>query len=137
MSDAVQPSHATRVRELFEADVIAAGLGLELVAVGAGSVRLRFTVDERHVGWHGRCHGGVLFTAADVAMSYVSNRGEAQAFATHASIEFLGGVGIGDVVDIEGGETARRGRTAVLDAMLSVDGKIVAGFRGTTLEMRG
>ena len=97
---------------------------------------MRVTVDERHVGWHGRCHGGVLFTVADVAMSYVSNRAPGQAFATHASVEFLGGVDLGDVVDIEGTETARRGRTAVCDATLRVGDEIVVAFRGATLRVR-
>lgn len=125
----------SRIHELFAADPVAAGLGLELVSVGDDSVQLRFTVDERHVGWHGRCHGGVLFSVADVAMSYVSNRHPGQAFATHAVVDFLDAVDAGDVVDVEGSETARRGRAAICDATLRVAGRTVVTFRGSTLRI--
>ena len=69
-------------------------------------------------------------------MSYVGNRAPGQAFATHAAIDFLGGVDLGDVVEVEGAETTRRGRTAVCDATLTVGDEVVATFRGATLRVR-
>ena len=131
MSDA-----AARIRELHAADAIAATLGIELLDAGSDCVRLQMAVDDRHVGWHGRCHGGVLFTAADAAMSYVSNREPGVAFAVQASIDFLAGAELGDVVVIEGRETANTGRAAVLDATLSVEGRVIAAFHGTTRRAR-
>lgn len=125
----------SRIQELFEADTIAHNLGVVLVSAVGASVELRVEIDDRHVGWHGRCHGGVLFTLADIAMSYVGNRGEGTAFATHASVAFLAGAEAGDVLEIECHEIARNGRTAICDATIRCGDAVVATFRGSTLQV--
>lgn len=140
-----------RIEELFAADGIAHQLGVELVGFyepapvdgAAGSeqarVELAMAVDERHIGWHGRCHGGVLFTVADIAMSYLGNRFAEMAYAVHASIELLRGVETGDQLTVTAVETARQGRAAIIDATITRRGsgngpdQVVAVFRGNTL----
>lgn len=130
-----EPSVAQRVTELHAADPIAAALGITLVAVGDTSVQLSMQVEARHVGGHGRCHGASLFALADVAMSYVGNRFPGQAFATRAGIDFIGPVELGDVVLATANESSLRGRSALCDVTLTVDGEIVAQFRGNTLRV--
>lgn len=120
------------VAELHDRDPIAAWLGIELVSAQADRVQLRMAVGEAHVGGHGLCHGGVLFTLADVVMSYVANRHGEGALASHGSVELLAPVHPGDVVEAVGRESAARGRGAVCDVELSVAGATVALFRGTT-----
>ena len=39
--------------------------GVRLLAVGPGWARAVMTVDRRHRGGHGSCHGGYLFPLAD------------------------------------------------------------------------
>lgn len=129
-------SEEARIRELFAADGIAKDLGVELVDIGDASVTLQMAVTDAQVGWHGRCHGGVLFTLADIAMSYVGNRFPDMAYATHAAYDFVDGVDAGDVVTASAVEHARRGRTAVIDVTLRVDGRMVGLFRGNTVGAR-
>lgn len=129
-------TNADRMRALFAQDGFAHGLGVELIDVDDDSVTLEVTIGERHVGWHGRCHGGVLFSVADIAMSYVGNRLPGRAYAIAASIEFLQGVSLGERVVVTTTETARRGRSGVCDTKLSVDGEIVGLFRGRTQGVR-
>ncbi|MEM7092789.1 MAG: hotdog fold thioesterase [Actinomycetota bacterium] len=126
-----------RIRELFASDELARELGVELVQIGPARVELELLIEQRHIGWHGRGHGGVLFTLADVAMSYVGNRFDRMAFATQASVDFLGGVEEGDRVRAVATESARAGRAGVCDATLSVGERTVALFRGNTLQSRG
>lgn len=128
---------AEQIRELYENDPIAADLGVELIAATDDSVHVRLIVTDRHVGAHGRCHGGVLFTLADIAMSYVGNRMPGQAFATHAAIDFVGAVELGDTIDAIGTEIALRGRAGICDVRLSVGDEIVSTFRGNTLRVNG
>ncbi len=132
----MQDNERARIRELFASDTLAQRLGVELVSVDGRSITLQMLVRPDHVGWHGRCHGGVLFTLADVAMSYLGNRYVDLAYATHAAIDFVGGVDAGDVVVCVAEETVRRGRSAVCDVTLWVGDDVVALFRGNTLGAR-
>lgn len=118
-------------------DPVADALGIELVRVTNDRVELSMPIDNRHVGGHGVCHGGHLFTLADVAMAYVSNRHNTVAFATHAAIDFVEAVRHGDLVQAEGRERNLRGKAGICDVTLRVDGRVVAVFRGNTLQTSG
>ena len=77
----------------------------------------------------------MLFTLADIAMSYWGNRFPGQAYATNATIDFIAGAGESDVVLATATEPARRSKRANCDVALSVAGDPVALFRGTTLRV--
>lgn len=125
-----------RIRKLYDSDELAHAMGVALVAVEPRTVTLEMTVRDDHIGWHGRCHGGVLFTLADIAMSYMGNRFPDMAYATHAAIDFVGGVDAGDVVTVVAEESVRRGRSAVCDVTLRVENEVIGLFRGNTLGSR-
>lgn len=125
-----------RINELYTSDALAHRMGVRLVAVDERSVTLEMEVRAEQIGWHGRCHGGVLFTLADIAMSYIGNRFPETAFATHAAIDFVGGVGAGDVVTAVAEESVRRGRSGVCDVTLRVGNDVICVFRGNTLGTR-
>ena len=61
------------VQSLHDADTAAQQLGIELREAGAGTAVVALTVGNQHLGSLGQLHGGVLFTVADVAMSYAGN----------------------------------------------------------------
>jgi acyl-CoA thioesterase len=128
---------STVIARMHAGDPIAERLGIELVETHTSGVRLRMVVDDRHLGGHAQCHGGVLFTLADVAMSYVSNRSNLQAVATHASIDLIDAVRDGEVIDVDAVEANVRGRAAICDVTMSVGDRVVAKFRGRTLRTRG
>ena len=125
------------VRSLHQNDPIAAGLGVELVDVSNGGVTLQLRVRESHMGSNEVCHGGVLFTLADIAMAYVSNSANIAALATRASIDFVDGVKRGDVVVAEAVQVSLRGKAAIVDVSLLVDRRVVGLFRGATLRTQG
>ncbi len=125
-----------RMCALHDNDPIAAQLGIELVAAEPDRVVVQMTVDDRHTGGHGLCHGGMLFTLADVAMSLVCNRHQAKALATNATIDFVSGVLPGATVVATAVERNLRGRAGISEATLTVDGAIVALFSGRTLQVR-
>ena len=133
---ALHEDEIARIRALYESDELAHAMGVELVAVDTGSITLEMTVRADQIGWHGRCHGGVLFTLADIAMSYMGNRFPDMAYATHAAIDFVGGVDAGDVVTVVANEAVRRGRAAVCDVTLRVEDEVIGVFRGNTLGTR-
>ena len=125
-----------RIQQLFASDTLAQQMGVTLVGVDARAVTLEMTVRTDQIGWHGRCHGGVLFTLADIAMSYVGNRFPDMAYASHAAIDFVGGVDEGDVVTAVAEESVRRGRSGVCDVTLRVGNDVICVFRGNTLGAR-
>lgn len=130
------PEEIARIRELHASDELAHAMGVSLVALSERSLTLKLTVRADHVGYHGRCHGGVLFTLADIAMSYVGNRFPDTAYATHAAIDFVGGVELGDTVTAVTAESVRSGRSAIFDVTLTVDDEVIGAFRGNTLSTR-
>ena len=140
MSDAPEPSEVEPsevIARMHAGDPVAKNLGVELIEGSDHKVVLRMRVDDRHLGGHSLCHGGVLFTLADIAMSYVSNRSNDQAVATHATIDYIDGVRADEVIEAAATETNRRGRAAICDVTMRVDGRVVAMFRGNTLRTQG
>ncbi|MPY91733.1 MAG: hotdog fold thioesterase [Acidimicrobiia bacterium] len=122
---------------MYAADHVSAHLGIELVAAMEGTATMRLVVGESMVNGHGLCHGGMLFTLADSACAYAANSWGEDALSTGASIEFLQPAGLGEVLTATAQETARSGRRAVLDVMVTAgDGRTVATFRGVTTQLR-
>ena len=124
------------VRDLYEADTAAHALGVELVSGEAGSAVVQLTVADQHLGSLGQMHGGVLFTLADVAMSYASNSRGAKSMAISASIDFIDGTSLGDVLTATAVEHNLRGKSGIYDVTIHTqDQRLVATFRGNTLRV--
>lgn len=118
--------------DLVGRDRFADDLGVELLEMTDDTVVVAFDVAERHVGWHGLCHGGVLFSVADIVMSWIGNRFPDQALATHAAVDFVSPARLGERVIATGTEPVRAGRGGICDVTLCVDDRVVAVFRGNT-----
>ncbi len=54
-------------------DGYAKHLGFELVAGSRGSATVRMRVGAQHVNFNGRCHGGAIFSLADMALGLACN----------------------------------------------------------------
>lgn len=125
------------VRALYEADSAAHALGIELVDAGAGSATVRLEVDDRHLGSLGQMHGGVLFTLADVAMSYAGNSRGDRSMAIAASIDYVDATAVGEIVTATAVEHNLRGKAGIYDVTIQAgaDDRLVATFRGNTLRV--
>lgn len=128
---------ARLVTQMHAGDPIAEMLGIELVSVSSDAVTVQMRIATNHLGGHAVAHGGILFTLADVAMSYVSNRSNIQAVATHCAIDFLEAVKSGDLVVAKAREINSKSKSAIYDVEMTVSDRVVGQFRGNTLRVGG
>ena len=119
-------------------DHAAQGLGIALIAVGAGTARLAMTVRQDMVNGHGTCHGGFIFALADCAFAYASNSFNHRAVASGVDISFLAPAQLGDVLTCYGHVRHQGRRSGVYDIEVeNQDGKLIALFRGRSTRIKG
>lgn len=130
---------AQRCAEIMWPDDHAArGLGMEIVAVDAGSATLRMTVRQDMVNSHGTCHGGFIFALADSAFAYACNSFNHLAVAAGVDINFLAPAHTGDTLTAAGHARHQGGRSGVYDIEVSNQaGKLIAVFRGRAARIKG
>ena len=132
-------AHAARdtVRALHARDLAAQALGVEILEVAPGAVRLAMLVRTDMLNGHGTCHGGMLFSLADTAFAFACNsHGEAMV-AAGASIEFIASAARGDRLIASASETSRSARHGIYDvAVTKASGELVAHFRGRCARLR-
>jgi acyl-CoA thioesterase len=123
---------------MYEADQVRRQLGIELVDAADGTAVMRMTVGDGMINGHGLCHGGMLFTLADSACAYAANSLGVDSVAAGATIDFLEPARVGDALEARAIELTRSGRRGVYDVTVSTDdGRVVASFRGITVQLRG
>ena len=126
-----------RIAELHATDVAAHELGIELRSAGPGAAIVELTVADKHLGSHGQMHGGVLFTLADVAMSYAGNSRGGLSMAIRASIDYVDTCALGDRLIASATEHSLRGKAGIYDVTIRTvdDDRLIATFRGNTLRL--
>jgi acyl-CoA thioesterase len=127
----------TAADALLAGDTASLALGIELLDVAPGCVRVGMTVRADMVNGHGICHGGILFTLADSAFAFACNsHGEAMV-AAGASIEFLAPVPRGARLTATATETSRTSRGGIYDVVIAREtGERLAYFRGRCSRLR-
>jgi acyl-CoA thioesterase len=125
------------VQALYAGDLAAQALGIEVLEVAPGRVRLAMMVRPDMLNGHRTCHGGIIFALADTAFAFACNsHGEAMV-AAGASIEFLAPVASGERIIATASETSRSGRHGIYDvAVTRVSGESLAHFRGRCARLR-
>ena len=125
------------VQSMYRADRASQNLGLEILDVAPGSVRICMTVRQEMVNGHGLCHGGIIFALADSAFAFAcSSRGEPMVAAA-ANIEFLAPTLAGEVLTALATEVSRGPRHGVYDVRVTKSsGESVALFRGRCARLR-
>ena len=90
--------------------------------------RAEFTPDDVHVGYDGVTHGGILFSLLDDVMANVIFLGGERCFTAKAEVRYRKPLPTGTPVRLEGRQTRRKGRLAVLEGRIlrSDDGSVVA-----------
>jgi acyl-CoA thioesterase len=88
-----------KVKKLLEEkDRLLRHFGMEVCALNGGNATVRMTVKEEHLNAAQYCHGGVLFSLADVAFALASNSYGKLAVALDMSISFIKAVPPGAVL---------------------------------------
>ena len=123
---------------IAERDASARLLGIELIAVGAGTAQTRLVVRPDMDNGHGVCHGGIIFTLADAAMAYACNSRNETTMATAAAVDLVNPGQVGSTLTATATATVLRGRSGVSDVTVADDsGTVVAIFRGRVRRVGG
>ncbi|HEX2541697.1 MAG TPA: hydroxyphenylacetyl-CoA thioesterase PaaI [Caldimonas sp.] len=123
---------------MFAADRASRGLGMRLLAIGAGTARLQMTVRDDMLNGHEICHGGFITTLADSAFAFACNSNNQVTVASGLAVEFLAPARSGDVLTAEANEVSRGGRTGVYDMVVTnQDGARIALVRGRSAALKG
>jgi acyl-CoA thioesterase len=104
---------------MFAADRASRGLGMRIVALGAGSARLEMAVRDDMLNGHEICHGGFITTLADSAFAFACNSRNELTVASGLTVDFLAPVKRGDMLTADAVEVARTGRTGVYDIVVT------------------
>ena len=121
----------THVRDMFETDLATASLGIKITDITASSCDGHFTVCDFMCNGHGTTQGGFLYTFADSLFAGACNAAGTVAVAAYNSIHYLRPVWGGSVVHGHAEIRNTWGKSGTVDVELTVDGTVVADFRGT------
>jgi len=128
----------TLVASLHLADRASQSLGIEILDVAPGRVRIAMSVRQDMVNGHGICHGGFIFAFADSAFAFACNSHGDPMVAAGASIEFLVPALRGERVIATAEEVSRGARHGIYDVTVaSAAGQVFALFRGRCSRLRG
>ena len=109
-------------------------IGLKLVFRLDGDVcRSEFTSDDRHAGYRGVTHGGIVFSLLDDVMANWLWLQDVQCMTAKADIRYRGELPIGVSVRLEGRCLRRKGRLAMMEGKVirEKDGEVVAEATGS------
>lgn len=133
-----QPSPEAVGAHMFASDRASRGLGMRIVALGAGTARLEMNVRDDMLNGHDICHGGFITTLADSAFAFACNSGNQLTVAAGLSVDFLAPAHRGDVLTAEATEVSRTGRTGVYDMVVhNQHGVRIALVRGRSAALAG
>ena len=102
MTDEVAAINAAEVvamaaaRAMLSSDRVSQSLRIELLRAGPRQASLAMYVAENMLNGFGSCHGGVLFTFADTALSCACNSHNQRSVAHHCSIIYLRPANLGE-----------------------------------------
>ena len=122
---------------MFAADRASRGLGMRIVALGAGSARLEMTVRDDMLNGHGICHGGFITTLADSAFAFACNSRNQVTVAQACDIVFVAPARRGDLLVAEAQERTTFGRNAIYDVTVTRGDAVIAEFRGRSRQLSG
>ena len=138
-ADAPRPSGAGPTpdevgRHMFATDRASRGLGMRIVALGAGTARLEMAVRDDMLNGHEICHGGFITTLADSAFAFACNATNQVTVAAGLTVDFLLPARRGDVLTAEATEVSRTGKSGVYDMVVTNQaGAKVALVRGRSI----
>lgn len=123
---------------MWAEDHASRGLGMQILAVDAGSASLAMTVTQAMVNGHGLCHGGYIFLLADSAFAFACNSHNQRNVAQSCQIAFLAPGRLGMRLVAEARERHKAERSGIYDVTVRTDGgDTIAEFRGCSRAIPG
>ena len=122
---------------MWKDDHASRGLGMEIVDVKAGRATLAMTIKPDMVNGQGIAHGGFIFTLADSAFAFACNSHNERVVAAQGDITFIRPGKTGDRLVATAREISRSGRSGIYDVRVTVDGVVIAEFRGHSRTVAG
>jgi acyl-CoA thioesterase len=138
MTDKSPVTAEDTARAMLSGDRVSRTLGIELLEASSGEVRLGMVVTDDMLNGFGTCHGGILFTLADTALSCVCNGHNQRSVAHHCSIIFLRPGRLGARLVANATERSRIGRIGIYDvSVVDESGAVIGEFFGHAREIGG
>lgn len=123
---------------MWQDDHAAQGLGAIILGSRPGGATVRMKVRQDMVNGHGYCHGGFIFTLADISFAYACNSFNFKAVAAGVEINFIAPANLGDTLTAVGDARHQGGRGGIYDIeVANQDGKTIALFRGRSSRING
>ena len=138
MTDQSPVTAEDTARAMLRGDHVSRTLGIELLEAKSGEARLGMVVTDDMLNGFGTCHGGILFTFADTALSCVCNSHNQRSVAHHCSIVFLRPGKLGEHLVATATERSRIGRIGIYDvSVVDESGAVIGEFFGHAREIEG
>ncbi len=107
-------------------------LGISIEEVKEGYARVSMVVEDKHLNAAEVCHGGAIFSLADLAFALSSNSHGTVALGIEASISYTRAAVKGDTLTAESTEESIGNKTATyIVRVKNQKGKTVAVMKGT------
>lgn len=120
------------VHTMLERDKFSEWLGLKVLEIRPGYIKLQATIREEMMNGIGSLHGGITFAMADSAFAFTCNMYNNISVALDAHISFTKAGQAGDVFTIESEEINTTHRIGVYHVKVSNQrDELVALFKGT------
>lgn len=120
------------VAEMIARDKFSEWLGLELLELRPGYVRLQATIRPEMMNGIGTLHGGVTFAMADSAFAFTCNMENSISVALDAHISFTKAGYAGDIFTIESQEINATRKTGLYEVRITNQHQeLIAVFKGT------
>lgn len=126
-----------RVQHLFANDPFSQWLGIEVLTVEPGRVKIRMTVRPEMRNGFGVCHGGITFAFADSALAFASNSHGRISLLLDASMSFPAAVREGDVLTAVAQEESLTEKVGIYTIKVNNQrDELVGIFKGTVYRTR-
>lgn len=94
-------------------------MGVELTDIDEGFAKVKMTIKKEHLNGVGTCHGGTMFTLADIAFAYACNSRNILTVAQSCDISFVNPAYEGDVLTATANEKFNRGKSGIYDIVVT------------------
>jgi len=125
-------AHADPLAQLLARDAFGSHLGIEFVDSAEGRAALRLRVGPQHLNLWSGCHGGAIFSLADMALGLLCNTRGKMGALIDAHMTFAVAVKEGDILTAQAVEVSRSNKLATYRSEVRrQDGTLVASLTGT------
>jgi len=127
-----QTDPAKNVRNMYENDAFSKWLGIQILEVSEGCVKLEMTVRGEMTNGFDIAHGGIIFSFADSALAFAAGTYGRISPALNNTISFIKPVSAGDKLTATAEQLHIGRQTGVFNITIrNQDQKTVATMRGT------